>query len=96
MADKHNSKSKNARSQHDAQVRREDAESVSERWTDGIPLSPSWWAPAFITILLIGLIYLVVFYLTSGRFPIPGIHNWNIAVGVGIMLVGFGMTLRWR
>lgn len=96
MAEQGKNKRNKSRSQHDAQVRREDAESVSERWTDGIPLSPSWWAPAFVTILIVGLIYLVVFYLTSGRFPIPSIGNWNIAVGVGIMLVGFGMTLRWR
>ena len=93
MADKRNSKK--SRRQHDVQVQKQDAD-VEQRWTDGIPLSPSWWAPAFVTILIVGLVYLVVFYLSSGRLPIPGIGNWNILVGVAIMLVGFGMTLRWR
>ncbi|MFT0761942.1 cell division protein CrgA [Scrofimicrobium sp. R131] len=87
MADKRNKKSGGSRGND---------QDVSARWTDGIPLSPSWWAPAFITVLIVGLLYLVVFYLSSGRFPIPQIGNWNILVGVGIMLVGFGMTLRWR
>ncbi len=93
MADKQNQKK--SRRQHDQNVQRQDAD-TEQRWTDGIPVSPSWWAPAFVTILLVGLIYLVVFYLTSGRWPLPGIGNWNILVGVSIMLVGFGMTLRWR
>ena len=65
-------------------------------WTDGIPLSPSWWAPTFVTLLIIGLLWLVVMYMTSARFPIPGIGNWNLAIGLGFMMTGFLMTLRWR
>ncbi len=29
-------------------------------------------------------------------YPIPKIGQWNIAVGLGTMMVGFLMTLRWR
>jgi len=65
-------------------------------WTDGIPLSPSWWAPTFVTLLIIGLLWLVVMYMTGARFPIPGIGNWNLAIGLGFMMTGFLMTLRWR
>ena len=53
-----------------------------KNWTDGIPLSPVWWA--------------VVFYISQGVYPIPKIGQWNIAVGLGTMMVGFLMTLRWR
>lgn len=95
MEEKRKQSGGKSRRKHDAQVRRQDAD-VDARWTDGIPLSPSWWAPTFVAILLVGLVYLVVFYLSSGRLPIPGIGNWNILVGVGIMMVGFFMTLRWR
>lgn len=71
-------------------------ENLNSRWTEGIPLSPSWWAPTFITLLVVGLAYLVVFYFSGGRWPIPGIGNWNLLVGIFIMLGGFAMTLRWR
>ncbi|MDO5728426.1 MAG: cell division protein CrgA [Actinomycetaceae bacterium] len=65
-------------------------------WTDGIPLSPPWWAPTFVTFLLLGLVWLVVYYMSGGLYPIPRVGNWNLAVGLGLMMVGFIMTLRWR
>ncbi|MDK6400400.1 cell division protein CrgA [Schaalia turicensis] len=65
-------------------------------WTAGIPLSPSWWAPTFVALLLIGLVWLMVYYISSGVYPIPGINWWNMVIGLGIMMVGFLMTLRWR
>ncbi|MDO5033801.1 MAG: cell division protein CrgA [Actinomycetaceae bacterium] len=65
-------------------------------WTDGIPMSPSWWAPTFVSLLVVGLVWMVVMYMTGGRYPIPGIGNWNLAIGLGFMMSGFLMTLRWR
>lgn len=65
-------------------------------WAEGIKPSPSWWAPVFITLLIVGLIWVVVTYIAEGLYPIPGIGNGNIAIGLGIMFVGFLMTLRWR
>jgi len=38
----------------------------------------------------------VVFYLSQQDYPIPSIGYWNLALGFGIMLTGFGMTTRWR
>lgn len=65
-------------------------------FADNYKLSPSWWAPVFITLLLVGLLWVVVTYIAGAKYPIPGIHNWNIAIGLGIMFAGFLMTLRWR
>ena len=65
-------------------------------WTDGIPTSPSWWAPTFVTLMLLGLVWLVVVYMTNFAYPIPKVGNWNLAVGFGLMFAGFIMTLRWR
>lgn len=77
-------------------VRLPEDEDLNSRWTEGIPLSPSWWAPTFVTLLIVGLLWLVIFYFSGTRFPIPGIGNWNMLVGISFMLAGFGMTLRWR
>ncbi|WP_026459683.1 cell division protein CrgA [Schaalia suimastitidis] len=66
------------------------------RWTDGIPLSPSWWAPTFITLLLVGLVWLLVYYISGGQYPIPGVNWWNLVIGLSVMMVGFIMTMKWR
>lgn len=65
-------------------------------WTEGIPLSPSWWAPAFVSLLILGLVWLMVYYISSAQYPIPGITWWNMVIGLGIMMAGFLMTLKWR
>jgi hypothetical protein len=52
-----------------------------------------------LSLMVIGLAWIVVTYLTaqSGHtYPIPGIGQWNLAAGFGLILIGFGMTTRWR
>lgn len=58
--------------------------------------SPTWWAPTMVTLMIVGLVIVLITYLTSARFPIPGIGNWNLAIGFGVAMAGFLMTLRWR
>ncbi|HET9656149.1 MAG TPA: cell division protein CrgA [Kineosporiaceae bacterium] len=55
-----------------------------------------WFVPLMLTLLVSGLLWIVVFYLTQTQYPVPGIGYWNLAIGFGIMLTGFGMTTRWR
>ncbi|ENO18396.1 hypothetical protein HMPREF9004_0965 [Schaalia cardiffensis F0333] len=85
----------------ESKKRKKDGREVSDdteihSWTEGIPLSPRWWAPAFVTLLLLGLVWLMVYYISSGTYPIPNISWWNMVIGLGIMMVGFLMTLKWR
>ncbi|HLS26993.1 MAG TPA: cell division protein CrgA [Beutenbergiaceae bacterium] len=58
--------------------------------------NPRWWAPMMVTLMVIGLVWVVVTYLTDSRFPVPSIGSWNLAIGFGVMMVGFLMTMRWR
>lgn len=46
--------------------------------------------------MLIGLVWIIVFYVSGSAAPIAAIGPWNIAVGFGIMFIGFLMTTRWR
>lgn len=73
-----------------------DAEEAPDSWTKGIPLSPPWWAPTFITLLIVGLVWLVIYYFSGATFPIPGIGHWNLVIGISVMMAGFIMTLKWR
>lgn len=58
--------------------------------------SPSWWVPTLCTFMVVGLFWLVVYYLTGEKFPIPGIGLGNMVIGFLLILIGFGMTTRWR
>lgn len=58
--------------------------------------SPAWWVPTLCTFMVVGLFWLVVYYLSAEKFPIPGIGLGNMAIGFVLILVGFGMTTRWR
>lgn len=64
----------------------------------GGPTKPNarWFLPLMLALLMIGLAWIVVFYVTQTQYPVPGIGNWNLAIGFGILLFGFGMTTRWR
>ncbi|TWP38358.1 cell division protein CrgA [Leekyejoonella antrihumi] len=59
-------------------------------------LNPVWWVPTMVTLMVVGLIWLVVCYLTQTDYPIPGISSWNLVVGFAAIMVGFLMTTRWR
>ena len=58
--------------------------------------SPSWYAPLMVALLVIGLAYIVVFYLSQSQYPIAALGPWNVVVGFGIIMAGFIMATRWR
>ena len=56
---------------------------------------PRWYKATMFGLMIVGLLWICVFYLTQTAFPIPGIGGWNIIVGFGIAMVGFLMMSRW-
>lgn len=58
--------------------------------------NPVWFKPIMLGLMLVGLVWVLVFYLSGMQFPIPGIDAWNLVIGFGIAFVGFLMTTRWR
>jgi hypothetical protein len=58
--------------------------------------NPTWWAPVFVTLLLVGLAWIVVFYVSQGLWPIVAFGYWNLVIGFGLLIAGFLMTMRWR
>ena len=47
-------------------------------------------------LMLLGLVWIVVYYLSGAKYPVPPLGAWNLGVGFAVVLVGFAMTTRWR
>ncbi len=58
--------------------------------------NPVWFKPVMFALMLVGLVWILAYYIIGTGWPIPQIGPWNIAVGFGIMFTGFLMTTRWR
>jgi hypothetical protein len=59
--------------------------------------NPPWFAPVMLGLMLLGLLWVVTFYVTAPTgYPIPGINYWNLVIGFSLMISGFMMTTRWR
>lgn len=58
--------------------------------------SHGWVVPVMLAMFLIGLAWIVVFYVTDGSLPIDSLGNWNIVVGFGFIAAGFGVSTQWK
>lgn len=59
--------------------------------------SPVWLAPLMLVLFAIGVVWLVVFYVTGGDMPlVKGLGNGNLAVGFGFIVLGFMLATQWR
>ncbi len=59
--------------------------------------SPRWYAPVMVTLMVIGLLWIVVYYVAGDRIPfMTSLSAWNFAIGFGAMVAGLVMSMRWR
>ena len=58
--------------------------------------NPSWFVPVMLGLMLIGLVWVVTFYITQEQYPVASWGRWNLGAGFAFILAGFAMTTRWR
>ena len=64
--------------------------------------SPGWLAPAMVACFVIGLLYIVIFYIAGSDIPvmnsIGGQANGlvNVGIGFGFIIVGFVLSTKWK
>jgi len=59
--------------------------------------SPAWYPVAICVVLLLGLAYIVVYYLAGERVPVmQDLGSWNFVIAFALMIAGLGMAVRWR
>ena len=59
--------------------------------------SPRWYVGLMIGLLLVGLLWIVVYYVAGDEIPfMVSLNSWNFAIGFGAMVAGLVMSMRWR
>ena len=62
-----------------------------------IPMSsPRWLAPLMVACFVIGLLWIVLYYIVPGMPVMSTLGRWNMAIGFGLIMVGFGLSTKWR
>lgn len=58
--------------------------------------STAWVAPTMVTLLVLGLAWVVVYYITQADYPIEALGNWNLAVGLVLIAAGCVVATNWK
>ena len=60
--------------------------------------SPSWLAPTMVACFVVGLLYIVTFYLAGPDVPVMRDLSAivNVGIGFGFIAAGFVLATRWR
>ena len=59
-------------------------------------VSPRWLVPAMLGSLIIGLVWIVVFYVSQQKLPIDAIGAWNLVVGFVFLSTGLVLATKWH
>lgn len=56
-----------------------------------------WIAPTFITLGLLGVIWIVLYYIAGQHIPgMAQLGNWNLLIGMGFMVSSFIVATFWK
>lgn len=92
---------KTARKNKPAKPAKAVVESAKKTKRDDLP-NPVWFLPIMIGFILLGLVWMVTYYVTAGLLPLGSalpnfnLKDANILIGFGLLMVGFIMTTRWK
>ena len=58
--------------------------------------NPVWFKPVMFGFMLLGLAWIVVYYITQTKYPVPNLGAWNMGIGFVFVGIGFSLATRWR
>lgn len=65
--------------------------------TAAAKMSGRWVAPAMVAFFLVGLAWIVVYYIDPTGIPgMRSLNNWNLIIGFGLLGAGFACATRWK
>jgi len=60
-------------------------------------VSAPWVGPTIVVCLILGLTWIVTYYISNGSFPgMSALGAWNLVVGFAFIIVGVTLSTRWR
>lgn len=62
-----------------------------------MPGQRAWVPPLFITVGLLGVVWLVVYYIAGSKVPLmQSWGNWNILIAMGLIAAAFSLATLWK
>ncbi len=84
---------KNAEKKADISKERSDRQARRKAMAD----SRSWVAPTFVTVGLVGVLWLILYYIASPYIPfMAALGGWNMLIGMGLMAAAFAIATLWK
>ncbi|MDP5226923.1 MULTISPECIES: cell division protein CrgA [Arthrobacter] len=80
----------------ESKQRRRPKSQGSPKQEKAIKPTPGWYKILMFGLMIVGLLWIMTFYISNGVYPVPALQMWNIGIGFGLLLLGFLMTTRWR
>ena len=59
-------------------------------------MNPRWLVPTMVGLMVLGVLWVVVYYVTQGEYPVGAWGYYNVAAGMGFLLAGFLVATRWQ
>jgi hypothetical protein len=77
--------------------RRKDEYTPPVKEGKGSGASGRWVAPTMVTLLLVGLVWIVVYYIARDNVPLMSdLGGWNLVIGMGLITAGFITATQWK
>lgn len=88
---------KQAATKHKAEAKQELADKRRNRERHAATRSTAWVPWAFSITGLLGVAWLVLFYIAGDKIPgMRALENWNVLVGMALMMSAFAISTQWK
>lgn len=77
----------------EVQLRRVAREMNQDQFASPTPL---WYRVIMFGLMILGVLWVMTYYITQTSYPVAALGAWNLVVGVGLIMVGLIMTTKWR
>lgn len=58
--------------------------------------SPAWYGALVLGTMVVGVAWLVTYYVSGGTLPMADLQAWNVLVGFAWIAAGFALSTQWR
>jgi Cell division protein CrgA len=58
--------------------------------------SPVWFGGIVLGTMLVGVAWLVAYYVSGGSLPVAKFQAWNVVIGFAWIATGFALSTQWH